>query len=159
MKLAVRIMPRDVSTRWNSTYDMLDFAIQYRHAVDVMTDKRKLGLGAYELSDDEWTLVEQLRDVLKACHTSCDPLLIHNTYIVFQILKHATLFFSRGTPNLAMVIPAMDHIDTVFTNGIINTRTLNPAIRAALGVAKRTLNKYYSLTDSSETYRIAMGTF
>jgi hypothetical protein len=58
-----------------------------------------------------------------------------------------------------MVIPAMDHIDTVFTNGIINTRTLNPAIRAALGIAKRTLNKYYSLTDSSETYRIAMGTF
>ena len=38
-------MPHDVSTRWNSTFDMLDFAINYRKAIDAMTDKRKLGLG------------------------------------------------------------------------------------------------------------------
>ena len=63
---------------------MLDFAIQYRRAVDAMTDKRKLGLGAYELSDDEWTLVEQLRDVLKACHTSCDLSLIHRRLHCFS---------------------------------------------------------------------------
>ncbi|KAG2139889.1 hypothetical protein BD769DRAFT_1626323 [Suillus cothurnatus] len=75
---------------------------------------------------------------------------------VLMILKHATLFFSRGTPNLVMVIPAMDHIDTVFTNGIIKTKTLHPALRAALRIAKITLNRYYSLTDESETYRIAM---
>ncbi|KIK31915.1 hypothetical protein CY34DRAFT_31663, partial [Suillus luteus UH-Slu-Lm8-n1] len=36
LKLAVRIMPRDVSTRWNSTFDMLEFAIKYRQAVDAM---------------------------------------------------------------------------------------------------------------------------
>ncbi|KAJ8591968.1 hypothetical protein M405DRAFT_891619, partial [Rhizopogon salebrosus TDB-379] len=99
-----------------------------------MTDKRKLGLGVYELDDHEWTLVTQLRDVL----------------------KHATQYFSRSTPNLAMVIPAMDHIDTTFTNGILNTHVLDPAIRAALKLAKRTLNRYYSLTDASETYRVAM---
>jgi len=64
------------------------------------------------------------------------------------------LFFSCGTPNLAM-----DHIDTVFTNGIINTKTLHPALRAALRIAKITLNRYYSLIDESETYRIAMGMF
>jgi hypothetical protein len=69
------------------------------------------------------------------------------------------LFFSRGTPNLAMVIPAMDHIDTIFTNGIIKTKTLHPALRAALRIAKITLNRYYSLTDESETYRIVMGMF
>jgi hypothetical protein len=44
---------------------MLDFAINYRKAIDAMTDKRKLGLGEYELDDHEWTLVMQLRDVLK----------------------------------------------------------------------------------------------
>ena len=27
--LSPRMMPRDVSTRWNSTYDMLEFAIEY----------------------------------------------------------------------------------------------------------------------------------
>ena len=56
-----------------------------------------------------------------------------------------------------MVIPAMDHIDTTFTNGILNAHVLEPAIRAALKLAKRTLNRYYSLTDTSETYHVAMG--
>ncbi|KAG1738826.1 uncharacterized protein EDB91DRAFT_1054358 [Suillus paluster] len=105
---------------------MLEFAIKYQQALDAVTDTQKLGLGTYELDD------------------------------VLKILKHTTLFFSCGTPNLAMVIPAMDHINTVFTNGIIKTQTLHPAIRAALHVAKITLNRYYSLTDESETYWIVM---
>ena len=61
----MRIMPRDVSTRWNSTYDMLNFALEYQKAIDGMTDKRRLGLGDYELTSHEWMLVKQLRDVLK----------------------------------------------------------------------------------------------
>ena len=63
-------MPHDVSTRWNSTFDMLEFAINYRKVIDAMTDKRKLGLGVYELDDHEWTLVTQLRDVLKVSDMS-----------------------------------------------------------------------------------------
>ncbi|KAG2035901.1 hypothetical protein BDR03DRAFT_817687, partial [Suillus americanus] len=65
-------------------------------------------------------------------------------------------YFSRSMPNLAMVIPTMDHIDSVFTNGIIKRDTLEPAIRTALSLAKHTLNRYYSLTDSSKVYHIAM---
>jgi len=34
----------------------------------------------------------------------------------------------------------------------------SPALRAALNVGKEFLDKYYSLTDDSEVYRIAMGT-
>ncbi|KAG1718885.1 uncharacterized protein EDB91DRAFT_1007065, partial [Suillus paluster] len=56
-----------------------------------------------------------------------------------KILKHATMFFSCSMPNLAMVIPAMDHIDTTFTNCIINKARLQPAIHTALGLAKTTL--------------------
>lgn len=37
-------------------------------------------------------------------------------------------------------------------------RSLSPAIKASLELGKKTLNRYYSLTDSSEVYRIAMGT-
>ena len=73
-----------------------------------------------------------------------------------QIFKDATLFFSCETPNLAKVIPAMDHIDkhlaTAATNG-----TYKPAIQAALTIGKKLLNKYYVSTDHSEMYRIAMG--
>jgi hypothetical protein len=48
---------------------MLDFALEYRKAIDVITDTRKLGLGAYELNEEEWSLVRQLRDVLKVSLT------------------------------------------------------------------------------------------
>ena len=59
-------------------------------------------------------------------------------------------------PNLAMVIPAVDYVDEVFTTGMLNHNRFDPAIRTAVGLAKNTLNKYYSLTDSSKVYHIAM---
>lgn len=58
-----------------------------------------------------------------------------------------------------MVIPAMDFIDTSFTNSILEKDSVDAAIRAAIRLAKKTLNRYYSLTDASNLYRIAMGTF
>jgi hypothetical protein len=76
-------------------------------------------------------------------------------HFVAQVLKDATQFFSRGTPNLATVIPAMDFINDCLTAQTKN-RSLSPAIKASLGLGKRTLNKYYSLTDSFEVYHIAM---
>jgi hypothetical protein len=71
------------------------------------------------------------------------------------VLKDATLFFSRATPNLAMVIPTMDIINDRLT-AKANDPNISPAIRSALGLAKKTLNRYYSRTDDSEAYRIAM---
>ncbi|KAG1835929.1 hypothetical protein DFJ58DRAFT_643416, partial [Suillus subalutaceus] len=91
------------------------------------------GLRHLELTDQEWEIAEQLRD----------------------ILKDATLFFSRSTPNLATVILAMDLIDEKLTTYSQNQWFL-PSIRAAVGLGKRTLNRYYQLTDTSEVYRIAM---
>jgi hypothetical protein len=83
------------------------------------------------------------------------------------VFKDATLFFSRGAgkenhdesrkvPNLATVIPAMDHIDSVLTtNAIDNCYCL--AVQAALTIGKKTLNHYYSKSDLSHNYQIAMG--
>lgn len=61
-------MPRDVVTRWNSTFKMLDFALKYREGVDAITSDRTADLRNLELDDDEWELVRQLRDVLKVRH-------------------------------------------------------------------------------------------
>lgn len=57
-----------------------------------------------------------------------------------------------------MVIPAMDHIDTMLTNHCHDDGALNPAICSALRLSKKTLNRYYKISDMSTTYRIAMGT-
>ena len=64
-KLAIRRMPRDVSTRWNSTFDMLDFALNYRKVIDVISADREMGLRQFELSEFEWQIAGQLRDILK----------------------------------------------------------------------------------------------
>jgi hypothetical protein len=58
-------MPRDVSTRWNSTYDMLEFAVEYREALDSITGNQRMKLRQYELSEEDWEIATKLRDVLK----------------------------------------------------------------------------------------------
>ena len=65
--LKSRMMPRDVSTRWNSTYDMLDFASNYQPALDIITADRNMDLRRFEMSQEEWVVVKQLREVLKVC--------------------------------------------------------------------------------------------
>jgi hypothetical protein len=52
----------------------------------------------------------------------------------------------------------MDHIDEHLASAVINNDKYSPAIRSAIAMGKRTLNKYYNRTDHSELYRIAMGT-
>ncbi|KAF9536176.1 hypothetical protein CPC08DRAFT_618484, partial [Agrocybe pediades] len=100
------------------------------------TANRDMKLRKYEVQIDEWEIAEQLCSVLK-------------------IFKDATLFFSRSTPNLSKVIPAMDRIDRELATNAISSRYL-PSIQAALAMGKKLLNKYYNMTDHSEVYRIAM---
>ena len=95
-------------------------------------------------------------------NTYLQPSIVASTHIsppICQILKDGTEFFSHRSPNLAAVIPAMDHIDKDFTTKTQADSNTHPAIRYALTLAKKTLNRYYSLTDESEVYRIAMGKF
>jgi hypothetical protein len=50
----------------------------------------------------------------------------------------------------------MDHIDQHLATRSPD-RFYSPAVRVALTLGKKTLNRYYNLTDDSEVYRIAMG--
>jgi hypothetical protein len=59
------MMPQDVTTRWNSTYDMLVFALEYREALDSITGNQKMKLRQYELMEEDWHIAGKLRDVLK----------------------------------------------------------------------------------------------
>ncbi|KAF8870860.1 hypothetical protein BD779DRAFT_1403162, partial [Infundibulicybe gibba] len=42
--LSDRMMPRDVSTRWNSTFDMLMFALNYKEALNSICSNIELNL-------------------------------------------------------------------------------------------------------------------
>lgn len=64
--------------------------------------------------------------------------------------------FSTDTPCVANVIPAMDRMHDDLLAACENEK-YSPAIRAALKIGLNLLNKYYSITDNSEIYRIAMG--
>jgi hypothetical protein len=59
------MMPCDVSTRWNSTYNMLEFAVEYREALDSITGNQKMKLRQYELAKEDWEIATKLPDVLK----------------------------------------------------------------------------------------------
>jgi hypothetical protein len=67
-------------------------------------------------------------------------------------------FFSRDTPSISTVIPAMDHIDTHLATSLQDD-SLSVALHAALAIGKKTLNRYYNKTDHSEIYRIAMSMY
>ena len=52
----------------------------------------------------------------------------------------------------------MEHMSNLLNSYIEDDATFEESIRTALSLAKKTLTKYYNLTDAADTYRIAMGT-
>ena len=50
----------------------------------------------------------------------------------------------------------MDHIDEHLATAAVDNK-YPLAIKAALAIGKKTLNRYYNKTDHSEVFRIAMG--
>lgn len=65
LQLPEKLLPRDVKTRWNSTYEMLRVAIEYRAAVDMLCMNKNNNLRSYELTPQEWKTAKQLRHILK----------------------------------------------------------------------------------------------
>jgi len=47
-------------------FNMLDFALAYRVAIDKIMSNQDLNLHKHELQDDEWEVTENLCDSLKA---------------------------------------------------------------------------------------------
>lgn len=63
--LDIWMMPCDVPTCWNSTFNMLNFAIKYCAAIDTVTSNHDINLRKYELEDDKWIIAKNLCDTLK----------------------------------------------------------------------------------------------
>ena len=89
-------MPRDVATRWNSTFNLLEYALKHRRAVDLLTQRRDLGLRKFELSDNEWVIVKQLHSVLKVSKHVDSTCLIKHTQMQFDRSSRTPHFSSRA---------------------------------------------------------------
>ncbi|KAK2465179.1 hypothetical protein APHAL10511_002810, partial [Amanita phalloides] len=130
------MMPHDVWTWWNSTYDMLKFSYTYCDAIDKLTGECALNLWDYELTEHKWEIMKQLWDSL-------------------WIIKIVTLEFSTDMPCLAIVIPAMDQMHDKLTT-MAENMTYSPVLHTVLALGQKLLNKYYSLTNDSELYCITI---
>lgn len=84
--LRVKLMPRDVRTRWNSTFTMLSFALEYRTAIEGLTSERKNDLRQFELTEEEWEIVQELSDMLKVGPCTCGSMWVR------ACASHATLW-------------------------------------------------------------------
>jgi len=61
----------NVATQWNSTFNLLEYALRHQKELDTVTQQRDLGLLKFKLGDHEWELIEQLHNVLKVRACSC----------------------------------------------------------------------------------------
>lgn len=112
LNLDSRMMPRDVRTRWNSTFDMLHFAVEYREALDAMTGDRDMKLRQYELSEEDWNIATQLRDVLKVsfiCKSiyyskSLPCRFLKTQHFTFHEARHASLPSSQQWTTLTNIL-------------------------------------------------------
>jgi hypothetical protein len=66
-----------------------------------------------------------------------------------------SFFLKQHLTSIAAVIPVMDHLDQHLATSAVNL-SLPASIRAAATLGKQTLDKYYTMTDLSEVYQIAM---
>ena len=135
LKLDMRKMPQDVRTWWNSTFTMLEFAVQYHEAIDDIAGNKTANLHCYEMSEVEWKISGQLCDVLKV-HS---PFGISGTQALtcLQVLKMQHFSFCAQHPTLPTVIPAMDLIDETLTTQSCKHK-FEVSIWAALGITKKT---------------------
>ena len=78
LKMANKSIPRDVRTRWNSTYDMLCFIQEYKMAYKRFTADAGNELREFELRGDKWEIIDQLCEILAVRIIPWFDDLIHN---------------------------------------------------------------------------------
>ncbi|KAJ3505977.1 hypothetical protein NMY22_g17397 [Coprinellus aureogranulatus] len=128
-KIASRQLQKDVSTRWNSTLELAHSGRHLRPALDRMVVQAEYNkAGGARLR--RFKPSDMLTCATKELSSSKKPL-VHE------------------------VIPIIDTLTTFFDETIDDTM-LHPTVRHAALRGLRMLNKYYSKTDESNVYRIAM---
>ncbi|KNF03341.1 hypothetical protein PSTG_03286 [Puccinia striiformis f. sp. tritici PST-78] len=131
---------RDVRTRWNSTYFQLEGIIRCEKAILIWQKHRKYVLDRrYHVDRIDIQLARDLVAILELFYE--------------QTLQVSTL----GSPRLTHIIVFIDEITDHLSNAIKGDgNKYPPVLRNACRSGLQLTNKYYTLTDCSPLYRIAM---
>ncbi|KAE9383088.1 hypothetical protein BT96DRAFT_961105 [Gymnopus androsaceus JB14] len=137
------VLSRRVATRWNSEYGCLDDHITLRRPVEALTGQTKHKLSAYRLTEAQWSLSNELRNLLK-------------------IFLAATLAFSRKeTPLVHESVELLEDIirslrsvrDSISSP---KGKPISPIIRVAAHSGILVAEKYFKLFGECEVYAIAI---
>ncbi|KAF8212809.1 hypothetical protein K438DRAFT_1566262, partial [Mycena galopus ATCC 62051] len=140
--LRPHVLPRDVKTRWNSTYNMINVVLTYCNAIHEFTLNEENGATDY-LSKEEWDILTDLWDVLLVM-----PLRI----------------FSGDLATIATVIPAMDKLNLMLATAILaqpdgQEWSFHTTVQIMLIYAKKTLNRYYAKMYYNHVQRSCLSLF
>lgn len=129
----------------------LTCALQYWKTINAISADWEMGLCQFELSEKEWNIATQLRDMLKV------SLLIH----LRMYISHS-IDLKGCHPFLLLFHVKLSHYHTCYGHhwreaylDSLDYSRFDPSICASLGLTK-TLNWYYNMINWSEVYRIAM---
>jgi len=114
----------DVRTRWNSTCDMIERALELRKPLDKMTEL-DADLHRYKLTDGEWNLLKRIRKFFRLFKTTSNQLC------------------AAGYPTLAIAVPAYNFLMDSLEN-YRDASSTSDAIKAATNAAIDKLKEYYT---------------
>ncbi|KAJ7147415.1 hypothetical protein C8R43DRAFT_889998, partial [Mycena crocata] len=131
-------LTRRVPTRWNSDKACLESHIYFRGPIESLTAVSAHKLQSFRLTDPQWQLAKVLNGIL-------------------TIFDRPTKLFSRKeVPLVHEIIPMIEDLERALIK-VENASDLLPVVRVAAHAALLILQKYHSLTDDCEIYRIAIG--
>lgn len=156
------VLVRSVATRWNTVAAVIERALELQEVLADLCDMaqfnkpRGVRLRRFILTEDNWTLLDQLHRLLDVSTNilRCEAALTEASYL--QPFVYSTNEISHSSRGLIHeVIPFMDLL-TEHVDEFIADETLHPAVRGAAKRGRAILDKYYTLTDTTIVYRIAM---
>ncbi|KAJ7679853.1 hypothetical protein B0H17DRAFT_846753, partial [Mycena rosella] len=115
-----RTLARRCASRWNTEYDTINTALILEQPVRTLLKDKDLNLKAFKLTDDQWNLVADLRDVLEV-----------------------------SRPLISEVIPALESLRRALDNAVKSTEIANICRVAAYG-GLLVLNKYLDIVPHCE---------